>query len=529
MEIISNPRRYNVNGVLSRVDGIPTDNCKNLIHHQVGTQVKLNWEDPGDTIVEGQRLCSWAGTRIVRKANSFPMSPLDGYLVVDNKVLNKYQYEPLVDTVPSSSVEYFYRAFPYTVNGVFNLDTKNEFGAIDYAFILNNTESNPDARITYKPGSDCELYKKAYMDFTTGLFNYGDWKNPFFMPKPCMLTHDGDGQDYVDYYLNPYNYKEKLDGSASDATNTGYNGNVMIEFPQVWMKYEIGDSPNLYVISISNKQKDSNYHCYTHYNKDGDLIPYIYRGAYDGSYISNRTRCISGQAAGNSQNAQTEITWALANGAYYYTDVLCDRLMINNLLMLISCSTDSQGTFGNGNYDSGSSASDLINSGLADDKGLFWGTTANRQPVKVFGIENWWANVWLRTAGYINASGQQLIKLTQNNNDGSTATNYNLTGEGYIPLTGYNIGSNSQAYIKTEALIPPYGLFPYGTASGGSSSTYYCDGLWSNTTRTNYAKFGGSTYDGLINGCFCCFLNDSVSYSSWSDGSSLTCKPKLSA
>jgi hypothetical protein len=49
-------------------------------------------------------------------------------------------------------------------------------------------------------------------------FNYGSWKNAFFMPRPCMLKFDGT----VDYYLNPNDYSKKEDGTASDITNFEY-------------------------------------------------------------------------------------------------------------------------------------------------------------------------------------------------------------------------------------------------------------------------------------------------------------------
>jgi hypothetical protein len=71
-------------------------------------------------------------------------------------------------------------------------------------------------------------------------------------------------------------------------------------------------------------------------------------------------------------------------------------------------------------------------------KGLFWGNTkADVDGVKVFGIENFWGNIWRRTCGYINASGRQLVKLTWGKEDGSNVEGYNTSGANYIDL-GFN-------------------------------------------------------------------------------------------
>ena len=50
--------------------------------------------------------------------------------------------------------------------------------------------------------------------------------------KRCVLNSDGT----VKYYLNPVNSNLKEDGSASNLT--GADGNVMVEIPKFWVKYE---------------------------------------------------------------------------------------------------------------------------------------------------------------------------------------------------------------------------------------------------------------------------------------------------
>ena len=56
---------------------------------------------------------------------------------------------------------------------------------------------------------------------TTEYFDYGDWANAFFMPKPCMLRSDGT----VAYYLDPNDYTKK----SSDTDYENMLENVTLE------------------------------------------------------------------------------------------------------------------------------------------------------------------------------------------------------------------------------------------------------------------------------------------------------------
>ena len=188
--------------------GLPPSNCRNLEMKKEGTQVSLKWTDPQDTVIDGQYLCSWGGTMIVRKAGSYPASSTDGTLIKDSKVRDAHFAEALVDELPDTENEYFYRAFPYSVNGVVNLDTHNAFGAVIYGFYIDTLDPNPATRVHYI--EDNEYFKPAKMNFSTGLFDYGDWADAWFIRnlRPCMLKNDGT----VDYELYEYNYALKKDG-----------------------------------------------------------------------------------------------------------------------------------------------------------------------------------------------------------------------------------------------------------------------------------------------------------------------------
>lgn len=72
-----------------------------------------------------------------------------------------------------------------------------------YGFHVNSNESDPSACVTYI--MDAVGMTPAHMDYANSRFDYGSWKDAFFMPRPCMLKSNGQ----VDYYLNPYDFTKK--------------------------------------------------------------------------------------------------------------------------------------------------------------------------------------------------------------------------------------------------------------------------------------------------------------------------------
>lgn len=391
-----------------------------------------------------------------------------------------------------------------------------------YGFHIDGPDAVVPNRVTYL--KDAVGMTPAYMDYSTGKFNYGSWGSAFFLPRVCMVRSNGT----VDYYLNPDDYTKKEDGTASDVANTSYDGNVMIEWGRngrkIWQKIQpdVNNSVNIF---ISDYKVDSTYHAWSFINNQGMEVDHFYTPSYNGSLIDNKLRSISGQTPMNSKTASQEITYATANNqgsnVLWYTEVFADIQLINFLLILMGKSTDTQAVFGQGYTTGGSSASSLMVSGTLNDKGLFWGANDTSHAVKVFGMEHWWGNIWRRYAGHMLVSGSQKIKLTYTTADGSSASSYNITGEGYINEGATPTGTSGN-YIKTmnfsaNAMLP--------LDATGSSTTYYCDGLWFNNSATTYAYRGGACGDGAKCGAFCVFLNYGSGSTSWDFGASLSLKP----
>ena len=396
-----------------------------------------------------------------------------------------------------------------------------------YAFHIDGSESSPEDMITYL--EDAVGMTPAYMDYTADKFNYGSWKNAFFMPKPCMLKYDGT----VDYYLNPNDYSKKADGTASDIADLTYGGNAMMEFPHIWIKIvpDEGDDTSA-TIYVSDSRVDDDYHDWSNHNCQGIAVEHFYLPIYNGSVSDSKMRSMSGQQVSKTLAGTTEITYAKANNPsadeMWNIECYADRLTINILLMLMGRSTNTQSVFGQGLHTGGSEAvNDGYRTGQQNAKGLFYGTnsgtaTTYSNAVKVFGMENYWGFQWRRTNGYILSSGTQKVKLCYGKEDGSSALGYNTDGTDYIAISNLTPSGTSGDYIKNMKFTPQ-GMF--GTVNGGTASTYYCDAQWYNNSGSRFALFGGHSAHGSKVGAFCAGLDVAVSAAAWRFGASVSCKP----
>ena len=395
-----------------------------------------------------------------------------------------------------------------------------------YGFHINPAQSDPFKAVTYL--EDAIGKTPAHMNYLTGVFSWGDWSdNEFFIPRPCMLKYDMT----VDYYLDPNDYTKKIDGTASDISNSSYQGNAMMEWgrdgDKIWYKV-VPDSGNANGASIyiSNAQVDNDYKCWNFNDSSNTVREHFYTAIYNGSYISNRMRSLSGQTTGASQTGETEISYARSNntagnlsGDRWYTETFGDRTLINYLLVLLGKSLDTQTVYGYG-YAKNSSK---INTGTMNDKGLFWGENTGKYGVKVFGMENYWGNVWRRIAGLMTDSSNIYVKLTPNIADGSSSSTYTTTVTGMIN-TGVTSNQSSRHPRYYKYFSNGYSVMN-DTNDGGSDSTYYCDYGYSRGSSVQcYAYVGGSWNDGLIAGAFCCYLDSSVSRSYTDVGAALSCR-----
>lgn len=461
------------------------------------------------------------GAMIRKSTTGYPTSETDGELFKDIKADGIY-----TDTNVTVGAVYYYSAFPYTSTGAYNRSEANRTSVTpkkrDYLFgyDLVKTTSSPTGRVSYPSDVDNAGFTPAAMNFSTSKFNYGSWNfapGEKFMPRPCMLTYAG----VVDEYLNPDDYTKNTENLASQVANVSFNGNAMMEWPKIFTKR--WEENGVYHFRCSDTPQDDTWECWSNYDRLNNQIDHFYTPIYFGSTNSssgNKLRSLSGVSNKVSTTADQEISSAKANGDDWYIEVLADRLLIQDLLVMMGKSTDGQTVFGSGR--SASNNSSAVNTGTMNTRGMFWGSNNGTDGVKVFGMEHFWGNLWRRTAGWINDKGTQKVKLTRGTHDGSTATDYNTTGSGYKTISGATPTGTSGGYIKTMK-TEGFGRLPVDAS--GSSSTFEADGLWFASSNVYYAFVGGSWRNDLPCGPFSANLYRAASSSNSSRGAALSCKP----
>ena len=399
---------------------------------------------------------------------------------------------------------------------------------VKFAFHYSENDSDPDS-VTYPAGYDNSNWSSApaHMDFANNRFEYGAWnpdganadKLSWLFPKPCMLAYDGT----VSYYLDKNDYTKKTNGTASDVANTSFSGNAMMEWGQngkkIYWKIVPDSDGKGFTFCVANYKADADYHCWNHYDCDNNIKDHFYTPIYFGSLVSSKLRSLSGQSNSVRTTRQQEIDYAKANNpdanVHWYTEVYADWLLQGMLTTLITKSLDSQTKIGKGV----TSASEAINTGTMNTKGLFWGSNNGTDGVKCWGMENTWGNIYRAIGGLIASTQTIKVKLTPNNHDGTTATSYNTDGTGYATA---NTPSGSSGYIShmyaTKKSLTPATL-------SGSESTYYCDQCYTTTSaNTYYALVGGDWTYAALAGAFCVCLNVAVSGTYTSVGASLSYK-----
>ena len=241
---------------------------------------------------------------------------------------------------------------------------------------------------------------------------------------------------------------------------------------------------------------------------------------FGGKDSSNRLRSISGLSNFVGNTAQKEVEYAKNNGGdIWYTEVLADRMLINDLLTMMFKSTNLQETAGYG-VCNGSA----IQPGSMNTRGMFWGSNDKTSGVKVFGMENWWGNIFRRIAGWCISGGTQKVKITRGTKDGTTVGDYNFDGNGYKTISGVNLTRSGYiSKMKTE----PFGRFPM--EAGGSTTTFEADSVWADSGSGYYAFVGGHWSIDLSCGPFYAYLSYDPSNPNSYLGAALSCKPLAAA
>lgn len=468
-----------------------------------------------------------AGAMIRKSTKEYPQGIDEGELVaiVDSN-------KTYVDLKVENNTTYYYTAFPFTSdyngNNTYNLSCSSKnlatattgiYGWL-YGFDLDTTDDNPDTRVTYP--TDVENYGFTPAGLQNGTFSYGDWPSEAgvgFMPKPCVFNMRSTD---APKYLNPKNITQNLDGSSN--TNVSKQDSyyqMAMEWPKIYTYRE--EVNGVYKFRCSDTKINKNWECWCNYDVNDKEIDHFYTAMFASlkdsystvgiDYFVSTYKLTSGFAVNMTasderarSNGYTSAGW----NAYVYP--LSEHLLIQDLLIMMARTTDGQKAYGNGVV-SGNTGDILTQPGRGRGLGnTFSGSNENyNTDVVVFGMENWWGNRWRRVSGWIYDKGVQKVKITPGTKDGSTTTEFNDTGEGYIPLSESTISGQNSGYI-TKMKTFPWGRLPVELGyEDGSSSKYECDTVAYDNSSTMYPMVSGDYSSGASAGPFTVSLTTSAS------------------
>ena len=402
---------------------------------------------------------------------------------------------------------------------------------VEYTVRIDETNSNP-------------LSSCVYMDDAIGQTKGSStWlSNPIFEDiKPCVFQNGA-----VNYYLDPTDFSKKLDGST--ATLTGADGDVMIEFRK--FAYKIERSGNYLYVSVTNddaKALADPLYTYDAFSRitEGDLDKF-YQGAYKG-YVdgSGYLRSIAGVQPTASKTigafrtaAQNRNTVDGVDNTYHYQQNTHAHLKALQCLYLIMYGNrNGQEALGRGvvgvTDDSSSNLSYVTGYNAAADDGtitgtvssatstaatgMCYGTTANSTThVKLFGIEDFWGNIWEWVDGFTTDADWNII----------TSWN-NFTGEPVTETTtsshASGLSANASGWIRNVAGTSDAGFMPVefgGTDPAASSTTFWADRGYLYASRV--LVFRGWWNGGDSAGPFYLYASNTASYSYRSIGAPLT-------
>lgn len=314
----------------------------------------------------------------------------------------------------------------------------------------------------------------------------------------------------VHYYLHPLDSTKKKDGSL--AVLDGTDGNVMVEIPKFYYKYNYNTTSGVVHEHSISLTPDAGYIVHPAFVRDGVELEYRYRAAYDSKIAGGKLISVSGVYPTTNQNITTFRTNAQSNGAgWHQLDWLLHEAI--TLLCMIEYGTmNIQGSLGEGRTRlSGGSwigGSYIGITGLSNSLGNGSGNVtyvgdaddaaADGSFMSYRGVENFFGNIWKFADGVLFQNNVPYINQHPSTYDSTTlGANDIITGVTMTASDGYarTLGNSYKGFFPTSV-------------SGGSSAAGTTDYFYANDAgELGIALVGANAAGGLSAGPLCLFAS----------------------
>lgn len=552
--------KWTVDSILQKIGQAPNNMRAFTAFPLSATSIGLRFLEPEDSYADGNLICAVKGVMIRMSTTGYPANPNEGILVVDNQNLGAYEIEPFVVDNLTEGTTYYFSAFPYSAQGVYNLSSNASNRATSFPaagevvtvnVIIDGTtgftsatvtcvnETNPTATVsrTITPTHRTATFVVPIGD--TYHIEYSEvdgYSKPSNTPSKVAIA--GASTTYEATYSSVRIYGISRDvtssspvwtrtdsavgktATASVGTQAGssdfdscapWSGikretladtdDVMVKIPKFYFqRYKDG---NIEHIRIADRATEG-FAVHPLFKHAGVEKDYAYVGAYKTSF-SNRS--ISGASPQVSLTRATFRANAKNKGDGWSLMDIAALSAIQMLILVEFATNDVQTAIGRGYCDGNSGA---ISTGSCDNVPNLTGRpsgTNGKTDVVWRGIEGLWGNVWEFVDGVNWNSGAYYVCNDPSKYADDTAT-------GYTQLSFAGATNWSGSYITAEGIDTLHNnehvMLPL-TAGSGSESTYQCDACWSNTGWRVF-QHGGSWAHGSICGLFTAALSYTSSY-----------------
>ena len=269
------------------------------------------------------------------------------------------------------------------------------------------------------------------------LGGWSDFVNTYF--KPCVIKP---GATEPEYFLNPTNLKQKLDGTT--ATLTGTDGDVMIQVGKLYGRFfSSGTSISM---SISNVKEDNTWFCWN--DIAGVEKDFTYRGRYMAGVASGAgtvMRSISGVSKLVNITRANGRTYATNRGTGYHQNNAYLLFLWQFMYLLLYKNRNSQTALGQGRTASSNIAN--VATGWSDNYGCCWGDQGGVNGVVFLWVEDFYGDTWEWVDGIVvNAKTYKLTRDPSKYND--TGNNFEIS-----VASGLTASANNEKYITKINII----------------------------------------------------------------------------
>ena len=347
----------------------------------------------------------------------------------------------------------------------------------------------------------------TYADDAVGMTAGSDAWDDFFGHYPCILTRNGSEVGK----LNRDNFAQYEDGTSAPITNYTTAG-AFICFPRRGIKLEYLDA-NTLSVSMTNEDNKEGYsywaHSYSNSNAGYEhaVCDKFYLGVYKASMTDFSLWELSGQAPMTNRVINDFRTAAHTSHSVGFELSGFFQLTFRQVMYLLKYKgQNAQIAIGRGYVDGNSSAHAT---GGTNTRGMDWGETTGKDQMKLFGLEDFYGNVYEFIDGIYSDANRQIYVA-----DG----NFNDTGSGYTDAGTQSFSTNISGSLR----------YPNGTnlagftgkyQAYGSDLTFFCDHLYLRNSRL--ALFGGDWSNASDAGVFNLYAGISPTGSNTNYGSRL--------